>query len=301
MTLLTREGDIALTPKYAAPEQVTGGPITTATDVYALGVLLFELLSGRHPTGAQARTPAEFVRAITEREPLRLSTAAAGGATPEEIVARAASRGTTPDRLRRELQGDLDTILAKALKANAAERYASVGEFADDLRRVLEHRPIAARGDTFGYRAAKFVRRHRRMLAAAAVIVALVGALVVFYTVRLSTERDRAQLEAARSAKVSELLIGLLTSADPYRTPDPSDPDAQSPLDIAAQRIDKELADEPELQARMLTMMGRTYERLKLLAKARPLEERALAIARTLGSPHPDARAEPQQSGGALS
>jgi serine/threonine-protein kinase len=284
VTLLTHAGDVAMTPKYAAPEQVTGGAITTATDVYALGVILFELLSGQHPTGADARTPAQFVKAVTEREPLRLSAAIASASNRDVADARAASRGTSLERLRRVLRGDLDTIIAKALKSDPAERYASVAEFADDLRRFLSHEPIAARGDALGYRAAKFARRHQRVVAAAAVIAALVVSLVVFYTTRLSTERDRARLEAARSAKVSELLIGLLTTADPYRTPDPN---SQSPLEIGAQRIDAELAGEPALQARMFTMIGRTYERMGLHAKALPLLERALAIGRrTFGAEH---------------
>ncbi len=230
-TKLTHEGDVAMTPRYAAPEQLVGGAITTATDVYGLGVVLFELLTGRHPAGMETGTSAEFVRAITDREPLRLSSAVRPRANDDDVTARAAARGLAPDRLRRVLQGDLDTILAKALKRNPAERYASVAAFADDLHRYLEHLPIAARGDAFGYRAAKFVRRHYRVLGGATAVVALVGALVVFYTVRVSTERDRARQEAARSQKVSDLLIGLVTSADPYRTPDPNDPDAQSPLD----------------------------------------------------------------------
>ena len=287
VTMLTHEGDVALTPRYAAPEQLTGGPITTATDVYALGVVLFELLTGRHPAGVQTQTSADFVRAITDREPLRLSAAVRAKANDDDVTARAAARGMAPDRLHRVLQGDLETILAKALKRNPAERYASVAAFADDLHRYLEHLPISARGDAFGYRAAKFVRRHYHVLGAATVIVALVSALVVFYTVRVSTERDRARQEAARSSRVSDLLIGLLTSADPYRTPDPNDPDAQSPLDLAVQRIDKEMTGEPELQARMLTMVGRTYLRMGFYAKALPLLERALALGRAaFGSGH---------------
>src|SRR5207344_2754058 len=145
VTMLTHDGDVAMTPRYAAPEQLTGGPITTATDVYALGVVLFELLTGRHPTGVQTQTSADFVRAITDREPLRLSAAVRARAHDDDVTARAAARGMVPDRLHRELQGDLETILAKALKRNPAERYASVAAFADDLHRYLEHLPISAR------------------------------------------------------------------------------------------------------------------------------------------------------------
>src|SRR5262245_26077144 len=118
VTKLTHEDDVAMTPKYAAPEQLTGGPITTATDVYALGVVLFELRTGRHPTGVETRTSAELVRAITDRDPLRLSSAVRPRANDHDVTARAAARGTAPERLHRVLQGDLETILAKALKRN---------------------------------------------------------------------------------------------------------------------------------------------------------------------------------------
>jgi serine/threonine protein kinase len=169
---------------------VSGGPITTATDVYALGVLLFELLTGKHPTGANSRSAAEFAKAITETEPLHLWAAIDEGAGSDSTT-RATQRATTPERLRQALRGDLDTIVAKALKHNPAERYESVAEFADDLRRYLAHQPIAARADTRAYRAAKFVRRHRRALAGTAASLTFVIALIAFYTVRLSTERGR--------------------------------------------------------------------------------------------------------------
>jgi len=169
-TLLTHEGGSALTPQYAAPEQLTSKPVTTATDVYALGVLLYLLLSGQHPAGAGLNSPAELLKAVLELEPPRASDAI----TADDGKLIAESRNTTPDKLRRGLRGDLDTIVGKALKKNPRERYGSVTTFADDLRRYLTREPISARPDTFAYRAAKFVRRNRTMVALTATAVVLV-------------------------------------------------------------------------------------------------------------------------------
>ena len=262
-TLLTREGGWALTPEYAAPEQVTGAAVTTATDVYALGVLLYVLLAERHPAGEATRSPADLVRAIVDTEPPRLSAAGVHGA-----------------------DSDLDVIVAKALKKEPGERYASVTAFADDLRRYLHHEPISARPDTLAYRSAKFVRRHARAVAAAAVVVTVLAALVAFYTVRLAAERDRARFEADKASKVSELLTGLLTGADPFGTRE-REPTVRDVLDAGAGRVRDELGDQPELQAEMLTVIGRTYQRLGVHAQAQPLLEEALAIGRrTLGPEH---------------
>ncbi len=167
-TLLTHEGGSALTPQYAAPEQLTGRPVTTATDVYALGVLLYLLLSGRHPAGA-AHSPAELVKAVLDTEPPRVSDATT--ADTELIAER---RGATPDKLRRGLRGDLDTIVGKALKKDPQERYASVTGFADDLQRYLRHEPIRARPDTLAYRSAKFLRRNRTAVPLTAIAIVLV-------------------------------------------------------------------------------------------------------------------------------
>ena len=194
--------------------------------------------------------------------------------------------GTTPGRLRRTLQGDLDTIVAKALKKNAPERYASVTALADDLRRSLRHEPISARPDTLRYRTARFVRRHVRGVATTAVVVLLLGGLTGFYTTRLATERDRARLEAEKAAKVSELLTGLLTGADPYATRETrGEPTVRGLLDAGAERVQKELAGQPEVQAEMLTVMGRIYRRLGVYDKAQPLLEQALAIGRPVFGP----------------
>ena len=187
-TQLTLEGGGGLTPQFAAPEQVSGRAITTATDVYSLGVLLYLLLSGQHPAGPGLHSPAELVKAITETEPPRLSDAV--GPRDE---ATAMKRGASAEKLRRSVRGDLDTIVGKALKKNPAERYVSAEAFADDLRRFLRHEPISARPDTIGYRAAKFVRRNRTL-------VTLTTAAVVLVICSLST----GLYIANRERKVSE-------------------------------------------------------------------------------------------------
>ncbi|HXP85396.1 MAG TPA: serine/threonine-protein kinase [Bryobacteraceae bacterium] len=195
-TLLTREGGGALTPQYAAPEQVTGGPVTTATDVYSLGVLLYLLLTGQHPAGPGPHSTADLVKAIVDTESRRLSDVVAPNtADAEGITTNAASRATTPAKLRRSLRGDLDTIVAKALKKNPQERYGSVIAFADDLRRYLKHEPITARPDTIAYRARKFLRRNWLPVAVtAAVIVALSASLYEINRQRVIAERRFAQL-----------------------------------------------------------------------------------------------------------
>ena len=185
-TLVTVEGGGALTPQFAAPEQVTGGAITTATDVYALGVLLYLLLTGQHPAGSGSHSSADLVKAIVETEPRRASDTV-NSSKSESETANAASRATTPDRLRRQLRGDLDTILTKALKKNPQERYASVTAFSEDLQRYLKHEPISARPDSFTYRASKFVYRNK--VGAALAALALIGIASAIIAIRREARR----------------------------------------------------------------------------------------------------------------
>lgn len=186
-TALTMEGGGALTPLFAAPEQVTAGTVTTATDVYALGVLLYILLTGQHPAGSELHSPAELVKAIVETEPPLASDAIVSAASKDV----APKRSTTPEKLSRQLRGDLDTILAKTLKKAPAERYSSVTAFEDDLRRYLKHEPINARPDTIAYRVAKFVRRNRLSVGVGTLaLAAVLGASgVAVYQARLSQKR----------------------------------------------------------------------------------------------------------------
>lgn len=287
MTTLTQPGGGALTPQYAAPEQVTGAPITTATDVYALGVLLYLLLTGQHLAGRGPHSAADLMKAIVEREPRRASEAVMESGE----TAFAEKRGTTPEGLRHELRGDLDTILSKALKKNPAERYSSVTAFADDLYRYLKHEPISAQPDSFTYRTAKFVRRNRGgLITASAFALVLIAAAVISIrqSVRAGKEAATANREAAMAKAVNDFLqYDLLAQASAARQSQPGtnpDPDlkVRTALDRAAERIEGKFADQPEVEASIRSTIGQTYEELGLYPEARKQLERALELQRNL-------------------
>ncbi len=204
VTQLTKEGAGALTPQFAAPEQITGGAITTATDVYALGVLLYILLTGQHPSGPGVLSPADLVKAVVDTDSARPSDAILSG----DSKAVADPRGTTPEKLRRQLRGDLDTILGKMLKKNPAERYLTVTAAADDLQRFLNLLPIGARPDTFAYRFTKFARRNKLGIALAGLAVIATATAIV----AVNREARRAE---ARFQQVRKLAHTVLFDLNP--------------------------------------------------------------------------------------
>ena len=220
---LTVEGGRAMTPECAAPEQLRGEAITTATDVYALGVMLYVLLTGQHPAGRGPHTFADLVKAIIDVEPRRPSdVVVSSGVDVETAVHDAAQRGTTPHKLSRLLRGDLDTIVCKALKKEPAERYSSVTALADDLRRYLRKEPINARPDTLAYRAGKFVRRHRVavVLATLGILATAAGVVGTLVQARRAREqRDFALHQLSRAEAVNEFNEFLLSDAAPSGKP----------------------------------------------------------------------------------
>jgi serine/threonine protein kinase/tetratricopeptide (TPR) repeat protein len=288
-TELTREGGRAMTPEYAAPEQLRGDPVTTATDVYALGVLLYQLLTGRHPTAPEGATMPQLMRATLENEPARASSAfqpVAGRSAADE---RAASRGSTPARLTRQLRGDLDNIVARALRKEPAQRYGSVVELAEDLRRYRCHEPVSARADSLAYRSARFVRRHRGAVVAgalgcAAVIAGLVGTLTQAHraeaqAAQAQQERDSALHELAFAGAARDLLGFLVGQGNGQPMT------ATELLARSEQLVDQQYGADARTRGRLQLLLGIEYGNLLESARSMAVLERAQASARAAADP----------------
>jgi serine/threonine protein kinase/Tfp pilus assembly protein PilF len=264
-----------MTPEYAAPEQVRGEPVTTATDVYALGGVLYELLTGQRVHQFERPTPAEVERVICQVDP----------EPPSGMVARSgreigAARSTEPARLRRQLRGDLDKIVMKALQKDPGRRYPSADALLEDLRRHRAGLPVRARPNSTAYRAGKFLRRHRVGVAAGAAVIA---ALVVGLAATAWQARHAAR-EAAKATEVKNFVKGLFDAAGPAESRG-RDITARELLDRGTRRVDSALARQPEVQLELLDFLGQVHRDLGYYDRADSLLRRALALARSLHRP----------------
>ena len=275
----TQTAMVAMTPQYAAPEQVRSEPVTTATDVYALGVILYELLSGSRPYELSTCTPAELDELVCRTVPPLASMAVA------DDEATTGDFGMPGARVRRRLEGDLDMICAMALRKEPARRYASAQQMLDDLERHRAGWPVRARPDTLGYRLGKFFRRHTRPLLGALAALLVVAAVLLFYTNRLAKERDRAEREARKAEAVSGFLISIFEQGNPAEQGEVLS--VRELLDRGAARVDEELSGQPQVKASILLVIGRVYADFGAPKRAEEVLTQALALGRSLYRQHP--------------
>ncbi len=275
---LTKTGG-ALTPAYAAPEQVSGEPITASTDVYALGVMLYELLVGRRPYSFPNRAIAEVARVVREAQPTRPSDAAA----TDTVVLEDGDAPATWAAPSRTLRGDLDAIVLKALRKEPDRRYANAGELADDLRRHLDGRPVEARGDGWSYRASRFIRRNRvAVIGASALVLALLGGAGAVLWQAQETAR-----EAERANATLDYVLGMFETVDPVAL----EGGEIRPADLITPGLQRAAALEgqPLVQASLLEGLGRLSVSLGLFTTADSVLTRAVEVRRReQGRDHPD-------------
>ena len=276
---ITRQGRSVMTPEYASPEQVRGEPISTATDIYSLGVLLYKLLCGHLPHRPRGGVPTDLARAIVEDEPSRPSTmltapapAPAAASAEQAAAGIPESRGTSIARLRNLLRGDLDNIVLMALRKEPERRYVSARAFRDDIENYLTHRPVVARSDSVAYRVSKFVRRHRVGVAVSALFVLLLTGSAI----QIVEQRDRARVAAAQSEEVTDFLADLFASASPAGSGGET-LTARDLLDEGVREIEG-LSDQPKVQARLLQIMGDSYSWIGDYETSDALLGRALGV-----------------------
>ena len=270
---VTRPGRRMLTPQYASPEQLLGEPITTASDTYSLGVILYLMITGRHPFEGEMNTPESAARAVIEQEPERPSTAFR---TRIDRDARDALHADVPRTWKR----DLDNIVLMALRKEPERRYASVQQLSEDIRRYTVGLPVMARADTLAYRTSRFMQRNAAGVAVAVIILICLVAGIVgtsWQAVRATRAQTVAVAEARKAEEVRIFLEDMLRAADPELAMG-NEITVRMVLDEAAERVDTDFADQPDIRAELHLTIGRTYHSLGLLADSRVHCDQAIQL-----------------------
>jgi eukaryotic-like serine/threonine-protein kinase len=273
----TRARDRIMTPEHASPEQLRGEPVGTVSDVYSLGVLLYELLTGFKPYSDSGLSFAEIERAVCEKDPIAPSARV-------RALARESDPPAAPG-FARKLAGDLDNIVLKAMQREPQRRYPSAAALSEDIANYLHRRPVQARPNTLSYRAGKYLRRNGLAVASAAGVAVLIGVLIAFYTVRLATERDTALRERQTAAGVADFMVDVFRLANPSESQGNTVTVRQA-LDAAQTRIEHDLAQQPRLRLILMRNMAQAYSGLGLWTQARTLLERTIAQERAAFGGH---------------
>lgn len=264
---LTRMNDRVLTPEYASPEQILGQNITTTSDVYALGIVLYELLTGTRPYQVNVISQLELERIICILDPpwptQMLQKVRDGAHLNLDLNAVAEARGLSARRLRHELQGDLDAIVMRALRKEAEQRYNSVEQLVDDLERYLSDAPVLARQGNWIYYSRRFISRHWIGVSASAFVIVTLAATAValtFQNRRIAEQRDLAEQENQRAEAVSSFMLEVFSSSDPFESQG-KQVTAKELLDKAGTRINDDLNQQPAVRARLMAAIGKAYQR----------------------------------------
>jgi non-specific serine/threonine protein kinase/serine/threonine-protein kinase len=287
----TQMGAVLGTLEYMSPEQADSGgeDIDTRTDVYSLGVVLYQLLAGALPLDLKKLAYQEVLRRLREQDVPRPSSRILTKGGDSKITAQ--NRSTDPPSLTRQLRGDPDAVVLKALEKDRKRRYGSPSEMADDIRRYLHNEPVAAHPPSAAYRARKYIRRHTLAVAVTAAGALLLAAFAVTEAVQLrrtTQERDRATRERDRADRITQFMTGMFKVSDPSESRGNS-VTAREILDEASKDIESGLRNDPVLQAKMMYTMGLTYASLGLFSRAQALFERAIEVQRrVIGSEAPD-------------
>ena len=273
-TNLTQPGIKILTLDYASPEQFRGNPITTGTDVYSLGVILYELLTDKSPYIFKNNFPTEKEKVICDLEPEKPSSVIKKlplSDSSDKVTQRSISenRNENIGKIQKRLSGDIDNIILKALRKEPERRYSSVEQFAEDTRRSLIGLPVYARKDSLYYRTSKFIERHKTGVLVTAIIIMLIiaGMAGIIHQSNIAGENEElAKLEAKKAESINTFLQEMLSSPDPSK--EGSDVKVVDVLDNARKQIDQKLINEPEIRAELRKTLGITYQGLGFYDKA---------------------------------